>query len=90
VAETNILVKIPPEMIEIIGKHKDIEKESKMLMATELYREGEISVGKAAEIVGLPFEDFVEELKRREMKIYSLLGLPEAKAEEGMAEKYLT
>ena len=89
-AETKILVKIPPELIEIIGKQKDIEHESKMLMATELYKEGEISVGKAAEIVGLPFEDFVEELKRREMKIYSLLGLPEAKAEEDRAEKYIT
>jgi len=38
----------------------------------------------------LPFEDFVEELKRREMKIYSLLGIADAKAEEDRAEKYLT
>ncbi len=86
---SNVTIKIPYDVINIIGGHKNIEKESKMLIATELYREGEISVGKAAEIASLPFEDFIEELKRRKMKIYSLLGISEAKYEESMAEKYL-
>jgi predicted HTH domain antitoxin len=86
---SNITVKIPSEMVGIIGAHKDIEKESRMLIATELYREGEISVGKAAELADLPFEDFLEELKYRKMKIYSLLGISEAKDEENMAEQYL-
>jgi len=85
---SNITVKIPSEMVGIIGEHKDIEKESRMLIATELYREGEISVGKAAELADLPFEDFLEELKYRKMKIYSLLGISEAKDEESMAGKY--
>ncbi|MBC8520963.1 MAG: UPF0175 family protein [Candidatus Syntrophoarchaeum sp.] len=69
---SNITVKIPSDIVDIIGEHKNIEKESRMLIATELYREGEISVGKAAELTDLPFEDFIEELKYREMKIYSL------------------
>ena len=85
----SITVKIPSEMVGIIGEHKDIEKESRMLIATELYREGEISVGKAAELADLPFEDFLVELKYRKMKIYSLLGISEAKDEENMAEQYL-
>ncbi len=85
---SNITVKIPSAIVDIIGEHKNIEKESRMLIATELYREGEISVGKAAELADLPFEDFIEELKYREMKIYSLLGIPEAKDEESRAEKY--
>jgi predicted HTH domain antitoxin len=86
---SNVTIRIPYDVINIIGKHKDIEKESRLLIAAELYREGEVSVGKAAEIANLPFEDFIEELKRRKMKIYSLLGVSEAKDEESRAEKYL-
>jgi predicted HTH domain antitoxin len=86
---SNVTIKIPYDVINIIGKHKDIEKESRLLIAAELYREGEVSMGKAAEIANLPFEDFIEELKRRKMKIYSLLGVSEAEDEESRAEKYL-
>lgn len=86
---SNITIKIPHDIINVIGAHKNAEKESRLLIATELYREGEISAEKAAELASLPFEDFVEELKRRKMKIYSLISIPEAIAEESMAEKYL-
>jgi len=65
------------------------EKESRILIATELYREGEISAGKAAELADMPFEDFIEQLKKRRMKIFSMLGISEAKEEESSAEKYL-
>lgn len=84
-----VTIKIPQDIIGIIGRHKNVEKESRMLIAAELYREGEISAGKGAELAKLPFEDFIEELKRREMKIYSLLDISEANEEERMAEKYL-
>jgi len=85
----SITVKIPSDVVGLIGEDKNIEKESRMLIATELYREGKISVGKAAELANLPFEDFIEELKYRKTKIYSLLGISEAKNEESMAEKYI-
>ena len=78
----SITVKIPSDIVGFIGEDKNIEKESRILIATELYREGKISVGKAAELASLPFEDFIEELKYRKMKIYSLLGISEAKNEE--------
>jgi predicted HTH domain antitoxin len=82
-------IEIPQDILGIIGKHKDIEKESRMLIAAELYREGEISAGKAAELANLPYEDFLDELEKRRIKIFSLLGVSEAKEEELMAEKYL-
>ena len=82
-------VRLPYDIKSIIGEQKSIEKESLILIATELYREGEISVGKAAELADMPFEDFIEQLKKRKMKIYSLLGISEAKEEESLAEKYL-
>jgi predicted HTH domain antitoxin len=85
---SSISVKIPSGIVGIIGKHKSIEKESRILIVTELYREGEISIGRAAELAALPFEDFIEELKYREMKIYSLLDVSEAEDEESKAEKH--
>jgi len=84
-----VTVRLPYDIKSIIGEQKSIEKESLILIATELYREGEISVGKAAELANMPFEDFIEQLKKRKMKIYSLLGISEAKEEESLAEKYL-
>jgi predicted HTH domain antitoxin len=86
---STVVVRLPYDIKSIIGEQKSIEKESLILIATELYREGEISVGKAAELADLPFEDFIEQLKKRKMKIYSLLGISEAKEEESLAEKYL-
>ncbi|MCE8429774.1 MAG: UPF0175 family protein [Candidatus Methanoperedens sp.] len=86
---STVVVRLPYEIKSIIGEQKSIEKESLILIATELYREGEISVGKAAELANMPFEDFFEQLKKRKMKIYSLLGISEAKEEESLAEKYL-
>ena len=86
---SNVNVKLPYDIKSIIGVHKNIEKESRTLIATELYREGEISSGKAAELADMPFEDFISELKNRKMKIYSLLGTSEVKEEENMAKKYL-
>ena len=86
---STVVVRLPYEIKSIIGEQKSIEKESLILIATELYREGEISVGKAAELADMPFEDFIEQLKKRKMKIYSLLGISEAKEEESLAEKYL-
>ena len=86
---STVTIKLPYDLKNIIGEKKSIERESRILIATELYREGEISVGKAAELADLAFEDFIEQLRKRKMKIYSLLGISEAKEEEALAEKYL-
>ncbi len=86
---STVTIRLPYDIKSIIGEKKSIEKESRILIATELYREGEISVGKAAELADMPFEDFIEQLKNRKMKIYSMLGISEAKEEESSAEKYL-
>jgi predicted HTH domain antitoxin len=86
---SSVTIRLPYDIKSIIGEQKSIEKESRILIATELYREGEISAGKAAELADMPFEDFIEQLKKRKMKIYSMLGISEAKEEESSAEKYL-
>ncbi len=86
---STVTIRLPYDIKNIIGEQKSVEKESRLLIATELYREGEISVGKAAELADVPFEDFLEQLKKRKMKIFSMLGISEAKEEEKLAEKYL-
>lgn len=86
---SSVTIRLPYNIKSIIGEQKSIEKESRILIATELYREGEISAGKAAELADMPFEDFIEQLKERKMKIYSMLGISEAKEEESSAEKYI-
>lgn len=86
---SNVTVELPYDLKSIIGGHKNIGKESRILIATELYREGEISAGKAAELANIPFEDFMEEFRKRKIKIFSIFGLSEAKEEEILAQKYL-
>jgi predicted HTH domain antitoxin len=58
-----VSIRLPYDIQNIIGEQKSIEKESIILIATELYREGEISAGKAAELADMPFEDFIELLR---------------------------
>ncbi len=86
---TDITVKVPKGITDIFKDDKDIQKEGMILIAIELYREGRISAGKAAEMAGLSFDEFIEELKRRKMKLYTLLKTNEIEEEVKRAETYL-
>lgn len=46
---------------------------NRLLIAIELYLDEKISIGKAAELSGIPFEEFIDELRKR--KIKRLTGL---------------
>ncbi|AIY90149.1 UPF0175 family protein [Geoglobus acetivorans] len=46
---------------------KNLEEEAKLLVAIELYREGVVSLGKAAEIAGLSIREFLYELRKRDV-----------------------
>ena len=48
------------------------EYEAKLLLAVELYREGRLTLGQAAELAGLCVEDFMRELSRRRVSIVNL------------------
>ncbi len=88
---SDISVKISQDLSDILDleSHKDVEKESRILIALELYREGRVSAGKAAEIADLPFDKFFEELRKRKMKLYTSLNIDELEEEETRAEKHL-
>lgn len=46
---------------------KNLEEEAKLLVAIELYREGAVSLGKAAEIADLSIREFLYELRKRDV-----------------------
>lgn len=88
---SKISVKVPNDISEILDLkgEKEIQSEGKLLIALELYREGRISAGKAAELAGLSFDEFLDELEKRKMKLYTLLDIDEIKKEIDGAEKYV-
>lgn len=87
----DISVKVSQDLSNILGleRGEDIQKEGRLLIALELYREGRISAGKAAEITDLPFDEFFKELKKRKMRLYTTLNIDELEEEENRAKKYL-
>ena len=72
-----IVIQVPDWIMENIST-KHVEKEIKLLISLELYREGRISLGKAAELAGLSIEELLYELRKRDIPInYDLEELEE-------------
>ena len=63
-----VKLKLPGDVVSIIAP-RSIESEAKLLVALELYREGRVSLGKAAEIAGLGIRDFMYELRTRKIPL---------------------
>ncbi len=55
------------EFREFLGPEP--ERELILLAAIELYREGKVSLGKAAQLAGLSVREFIYELRRRGIPI---------------------
>ena len=51
------------------------EKDVRLAIAIEAFRRGLISVGKAAELAGIPLQTFIEELKKRGIEVPEELSL---------------
>lgn len=59
--QVTVSVNIPEEVIHLLGlKEKELERELKIRFAVTLYSEGRVSLGKAVEISGLPYAEFME------------------------------
>lgn len=59
-----VKVKVPSELVMLV-KPRRLEDELKLLAALELYREGRLSLGKAAEMAGLSLREFLYEMRVR-------------------------
>jgi len=62
-----IAIEIPDELIELLGSEADIGREAKQALVMDLVRRGEISRGKAAELLGISVWDLPELLSRYEI-----------------------
>ena len=57
---TSVQITLPAELLEAAGVNPaDASRESAGLLALELYRENKVSLGRAAELCGLPIEAFM-------------------------------
>jgi len=63
-----VKLRLPSDLASIVAPRR-LEDEAKLLIALELYREGKVSLGKAAEIAGLSVREFMYELRARRIPL---------------------
>jgi len=65
-----ISVKVPKDLVRILKvKDEEVPKLVRLYLAIELYREGKVSLGKAAEIAGVTKWEMMEILASRNVPI---------------------
>jgi predicted HTH domain antitoxin len=63
-------VKVPAELLRVAGLDSgDMPAETIRLLALELYREGKVSLGRAAELCRTPVEAFLNFASRHEVSL---------------------
>ncbi|KPV65319.1 MAG: hypothetical protein AOA65_0264 [Candidatus Bathyarchaeota archaeon BA1] len=90
--ERAVEIRVPREFIEILGLKdvKGLERHSRMILAVELYMEGRVSLGRAAELADISYDDFWDFLKERGHKIRAgPKNLKEAQREYKVAKERL-
>lgn len=66
--DVEVKLRLPGSLADMVSP-RSLEDEVKLLIALELYREGRVSLGKAAEIAGLSIRDFMYELRARRIPL---------------------
>jgi predicted HTH domain antitoxin len=74
-----VQITVPAELLEAAGVNPaDASRESAKLLALELYRENKVSMGRAAELCGMPIEAFMVFAGKHEAPMhYSVSDLEE-------------
>ena len=87
-----IEIKLPVELAEELGLEsvRELENHTRLLLAIDLYMSGKISLGRAAELAGLSYNEFWEALRERGLKIrVGPKSLEEARAGYETAKRFL-
>lgn len=66
-----ITIEIPDELMKLLGSEEEIGKEAKQALVMNLVRRGEISRGKAAELLGISVWDMPELFLRYEISWFN-------------------
>ena len=67
----NVEIKVPRDLMKLLG-HEDVdalERHSRLILAVELYNEGKVSLGRAAELADVSYEAFFQFLRKKGHKI---------------------
>lgn len=74
-----VQITLPADLLEAAGVNPaDASRESAKLLALELYRENKVSLGRAADLCGMPIEGFMVFAGKHEAPIhYSISDLEE-------------
>lgn len=62
-------IKVPNELVELLGSKEEAEKEITQSAVIEWFREGRISSGKAAELLGMSLNEFIDMLGKKRIPI---------------------
>ena len=68
---STVTVQIPEEALTLAGlDDQPVSERARQLVALELFREGRVSMGRAAELAGQTLEDFMEFSAQREVPLH--------------------
>ena len=85
-------IKLLAELAEELGLKgaRELEDHARLLLAIDLYMSGKVSLGRAAELAGLSYDEFWEALRERGLRIrVGPKSLEEARAEYEAAKRFL-
>ena len=78
----NLSIQIPEEVLLCVNKsEQDLAAYTGKILAMNLYEKHQISLGHGAQIAGLPEEDFIYELGRAGISIFSFTSEQELASE---------
>jgi predicted HTH domain antitoxin len=70
-----IQVELDQDLVDLLEElHRPVKQAARELIVLELYRQGEVSSGKAAELLGLGREQFIRQASERGIPYFQLDG----------------
>lgn len=71
----SVKVELDQDLVAVLEElHRPIKEAARELIVLELYRQGELSSGKAAELLGLEREDFIRQASAQGIPYFQLRG----------------
>ena len=68
-------VELDQDLVAVLEElHRPVKEAARELIVLELYRQGEISSGKAAQLLGLEREDFIRQASAQGIPYFQLRG----------------
>ena len=71
----NVQIDLDPDLVAVLEElHRPVKEAARELIVLELYRQGEISSGKAAQLLGMERDDFIRHASAQGIPYFQLQG----------------